>query len=171
MFLSPIKNITYKSGLPLEEVYSNLTDDIYHIAKPSIIKLYFKSIFSTNHNKYMGLVNYNSFKIVRTTGSKYKTIITGSLNSNGEHGSLIKVKFHKWFNILAVLFINFFLLSFLIIPSLKGDFSPWLVLFFLIALLVANIIPYRLFQYEVAIFERFLEKTIQATRVSKKDAS
>lgn len=166
MLLLPFKNITYQTALTEEEVYKNLTENIFHFSAFTTTTT--PLLFSANHNQYMGFVDNKGFRLQKK-GRYNKMTFLGTYQT--KDGFLIKVSYQRWMATIFLLIVNIFLGSTLVESVKTGGFNPWLILGLLLVIFIANIISYRLFQYEIAIFEKFLEKTISATRVNKQDAS
>lgn len=169
MFLSPIKNITYKSELTLDEIYSNFSNSIITNPVFTIFKPLNTDPNEKNHNQYRGTVSFKGFRVQRRSGYNANMIIKGTFKEATPF--LIKVSYRRWHSIFFLLVLNIFLSSAWLASFYSDDINPWLILGLLLVIFIINIVAFRIYQYEIAIFERFLEKTIQATRVSKKDAS
>lgn len=169
MFFLPLINITYQTDLSIEDIYSVLSKTIIDNPIFTVFKPLTLDPFEKDHNKYRGLINYRGFRVQRNSGFTGRMIIKGLFKEGSP--LTIKVSYRRWHTFIFLFGLNSFLGFILFSIFYSNELHPWLVLIIGLILLIINIIPYRLFQYEIAIFEKFLEKTISATRVNKQDAS
>lgn len=145
----PKKQVTLASALSTQDTYLTIKEETY-IGKPS---LFFPFLFNTDEKIFKGLVEKESFTVIKLPRSIHSNFIVDYLVSgkieSGDNGSIITLdislqKYRKR-SYSAFFAIGFLILLFFLVTAIFQKFLPLGIIFIFIFLLVLNIIERLIF--------------------------